>query len=252
MIPRALTLAVCLCASQIRGDTATPTTSDNIADPEKAGLELAKRVLVMVPRENSSLRGVLKIRDAQGRTAEVGVTSQVLSGGKTWQVSYIAKPAGWREEKLTIVHAPDRPNEYIYSTGSNATANAQPQRLSGSQANIPFAGSDFWLSDLGLEFLHWPKQRIVKTEMRLGQWCNVLDSINPQAANGYARVRSWLDKKTGGPIVAEGYDKSDRLVKDFRLKHFSHVQGEWQLKEMEIRSPLQRTRTRLEFDLDSK
>jgi len=249
MIPRALTLAVCLCASQIRGDSATPTTSDNVADPENAGLELAKRVLVMVPRENSSVRGVLKIHDAQGRTTEVPVTSQVLSGGKTWQVTYTARLPGGGEEKLTIVHTPDRPNEYLYSKGSGGS---QPQRLTGSQANIPFAGSDFWLSDLGLEFLHWPKQRIVKTEMRLGQWCNVLDSINPHAANGYARVRSWLDKETGGPIVAEGYDKSDRLVKDFRLKHFGRVQGEWQLKEMEIRSPLQRTRTSLQFNLDSK
>ena len=201
----------------------------------------------MVPREDSSFRGVLKIRDPQGRTTEVPVTSQVQSGGKNWQVTYIAKPVGSAEEKLTIVHAQDQPNEYLYSKGSGNT-----QRLSGSQANIPFAGSDFWLSDLGLEFLHWPVQRFVKTEMRHSRWCNLLESINPDPGSGYARVRSSLDKESGGPIVAEGYDRSNRLVKEFLIKHFGKVEGEWQLKEMEIRSPLKRTRTRLEFDLDSK
>jgi hypothetical protein len=241
-------LAVCLCAVQIRGDTQTPTVSSNSTDPDQGGVELAQRVLAMVPRENSRIQGVLKIRDAQGRTVEIPVTSEVHTSGKSWQVSYVATPASGLEEKLIILHAPDGPNQYLYSKGPNASQ----QSLSGTQANIPFAGSDFWLSDLGLEFLHWPKQRIVKTEMRHSRWCNVLDSINPTPNTGYARVRSWLDKETGGPIVAEGYDKSNRLVKDFFIKHFSKVEGEWQLKEMEIRSPIQRTRTRLEFDLENK
>src|SRR4051812_35117673 len=152
-MPRcALMLAVCLCAVQIRGDTQTPTVSSNSGDPDRAGVELAQRVLAMVPRENSRIQGVLKIRDAQGRMVEIPVTSEVQSAGKSWQVSYLAKPASGPAEKLTIVHAPDRPNQYLYSKGPNVS---QPQSLSGTQANIAFAGSDFWLSDLGLEFLHW-------------------------------------------------------------------------------------------------
>jgi hypothetical protein len=253
MVHRALMLAACLCVAQIRGDTVTPTISGNIGDREKAGQELAKRVLSMAPRQNSQVNGILKIRDAEGRTTDIPVSSEVVVDGNTWQVSYLAKPAASRaEEKLTILHAVERPNEYLYSKASSAGVLPPPQRLAPAQANIPFAGSDFWLTDLGLEFLHWPKQRLIKTEMRHSTWCNVLESINPVATSGYARVLSWLDKESGGPVMAEGYDQSGRLLKEFSIRGFAKVQGEYQLKEMQIRSTQAKTRTRLEFELDNK
>src|SRR6266516_3838113 len=213
---RGLLFAACLCVAEVRADTATSTVSSNVGDRDQAGLDLAQKVRSMAPHENSNATGVLKIRDRDGKTVEVPVSCQVLAGGKTWQIIYEAK--GARSEKLTILHAADRANDYLYAKPANATA----RKLTGKEAAIPFVGSDFWLSDLGLEFLHWPKQRLVKTEMRSSRWCNVLESINPAPASGdYARVLSWLDKESGGPIIAEGFNAANQRVKEFAIKGVS-------------------------------
>ena len=87
---------------------------------------------------------------------------------------------------------------------------------------------------------------------RHGTWCNVLESINPAPKSGYARVLSWLDKESGGPVMAEGYDQSGRLLKEFSIKGFAKVQGEYQLKELQIQTTQAKTRTRLEFELEKK
>ena len=85
--------------------------------------------------------------------------------------------------------------------------------------------------------------------MRKGRWCRVLESTQPQpAAGGYLRVVSWLDKETGGPILAEAYDRNNKLMKEFSIRSFTEVEGQWQLQEMEIRTVTNRSRTRLKFD----
>src|SRR5439155_7845551 len=136
--------------------------------------------------------GVLKIRNRDGELREVPVSCDVVGGGNRWQVTYAAKPGGSNgSEKLTIIHTPDKPNEYSYTKAGGVKA----EKLTGAQAMVPFAGSDFWLADLGLDFLHWPKQRLLKTEMRKSRWCNVLQSDNPSNSSGYNRVVAWLDKE---------------------------------------------------------
>src|SRR5438874_4476030 len=241
MNSRGIFFAACLSIAQARSDTATPTVSSNVGDRDQAGRELAQKVRSMAPQENSKASGVLKLRDRDGKISEVPVSCQVLAGGQTWQISYEAK--GTRSEKLTILHAADQPNEYLYAKPANATA----RKLSSKEAAIPFAGSNFWLSDLGLEFLHWPKQRLLKTEMRSSRWCNVLESINPSPGSGdYARVVCWLDKESGGPIMAEGYNGANQRVKEFAIKGVSKRSG--QATELEIRSTRDKSRTWLQFD----
>lgn len=118
---------------------------------------------------------------------------------------------------------------------------------------IPFADSDFWIADLGLEFFHWPEQKILRHEMRRGRSCKVLESINPSpSTNGYSRVVSWIDNESGGIVHAEAYDAKDKLLKEFDPKSFKKVNGQWELQDMEIRNVQTGSRTRLEFDLKSK
>src|SRR6185436_20556371 len=99
------------------------------------------------------------------------------------------------------------------ASGTNA-----PKPLPRTQAARPLGSSDFWLTDLGMDFLHWPSQRIIKTQMIKSRWCNVLESINPNPAPGqYARIISWLDKESGGPLLAEAYDANGKRVKEFEI-----------------------------------
>ena len=116
---------------------------------------------------------------------------------------------------------------------------------------IPFAGSDFWVADLGLEFLHWPHQRLLKKEMRHSKSCDVLESVNPAPVpGGYARVVSWIIIESPHGIVhADAYDAGGELLKRFDPTALEKVQGEYQLEEMEIRNRKTDTRTWIKFNL---
>src|SRR5436190_1178348 len=68
---------------------------------------------------------------------------------------------------------------YGNQNGSNHFHIEDEHEIFGDHLAKPFAGSDFWLCDLALEFLHWPEQKILKTELRKTLSCKVLESINP-------------------------------------------------------------------------
>jgi hypothetical protein len=54
----------------------------------------------------------------------------------------------------------------LVEDANGAGGNNKARELGGDATMIPFAGSDFWVADLGLEFLHWPKQLLLRREMR--------------------------------------------------------------------------------------
>jgi hypothetical protein len=184
----------------------------------------------------------------------VPVALDVRTAGAQWRAEYRALGTnGELRELLVVHHDGTQPNRYEY-TRAPVSGEDTPKTLSlqGEAAEIPFAGSDFWLVDFGLEFLHWPGQRIAKHEMRKGRSCKVLESSRPEAASGagYGRVLSWIDIEHHGILRAEAYDRSGRMTKEFSIGGFKKVDGRWQLKSMEIRDARSDARTRLEFDFE--
>jgi len=119
-----------------------------------------------------------------------------------------------------------------------------------TKENSSFANSDFWVCDLGLEFFHWPAQKVLKKEIKRSRGCTVLESTNPNpATNSYSRVVSWIDSESGGIVQAEAYDFNGKLLKEFAPKSFKKVNGQWELQEMQINNVQTGSRTRLDFDL---
>ena len=106
------------------------------------------------------------------------------------------------------------------------------------------------MGDLGLEFIHWPGEKLLKRVVRSSRGCSVLESTNPDpATKGYSRVVSWIDSESDGIIHAEAYDAKGKLLKEFDTKKLKKVNGQWQVEEMDIRNVQTGSRTRLEFDL---
>lgn len=220
------------------------------AESEAQGRALVNDLLAQRPAQNSTNSGVMRIRDANSNQHEVPIRFEVVPQSAAWLNVYEALPVGHGTgEKLTITHSDAQPNEYsVCRTSENGEG--EPKTLSGRQTMTPFAGSDFWVADLGLEFLHWPKQLLVKKEMRRSRSCNVLESYNPQPGVGaYSRVRCWIDIESDGIVLAEAYDSQDKLLKEFAPKEIKKIQGEWQLEEMEIRNVQAGSRTRVVFNL---
>jgi hypothetical protein len=53
-------------------------------------------------------------------------------------------------------------------------------------------------------------------------------------------------------ILAEAYDSAGKLMKRFSIGSVQKVDGEWQLKDMEMIDEVRGSETRLEFDLKVK
>ena len=225
---------------------AAAATTNELSDAEIQGRQLARQLLEQRPATNCTQTGALKIRDAKSVRKEIPIQFQIVvteMNALNWLSNYQTTATN-HPVKLVIVHSAGQPNGY------RLFENGVQQDLDGARAMIPFAGSDFWLADLGLEFFHWPQQKVLKKEMKRSRGCTVLESTNPDpSTNGYSRVVSWIDSESGGIVQAWAYDASNKLFKEFYPKDFKKINGQWQVGEMEIDNDRTGSRTRLEFDL---
>ena len=207
-------------------------------DDTVAGEKLARELRSLVPTTNVEIKGVMRLSQPGSEARELPLQSKVMVSAESWSSTYKAG-----DETLIIQHFANKPNAYswVNRDGGQHPANAQ--------ATNRFAGSDFALLDLGLEFFHWPTQTVVAKEMRKGRGCVVLES-RPAAPGLYAHVFSWIDAETSGLLMAEAYDTSGRLLKEFEVFVLSVEKG--QVSKMEIRNRQTKSSTRLQFDLDKE
>ena len=221
------TLAVSFAA------TPAPRLDDTVA-----GEKLARELRSLFPTTNVEIKGVMRLSKPGTEPREVSLQNKITVSADGWSSTYKAG-----DETLIIQHFANKPNAYswVNRDGGQHPANAQ--------ATNRFAGSDFALLDLGLEFFHWPTQTVVAREMRKGRGCLVLES-RPTAPGLYAYVHSWIDQETSGLLMAEAYDANGRLLKEFEVFVLSIEKN--QVSKMEIRNRQTKSSTRLHFDLDQE
>ena len=239
--------------------SAAMAATNDLSDAEIQGRQLAQQLLQQKPATNYSQNGVLKIHDGNGKHLEFPFKYKISIGPSfscDWSSSYTAiLKTNADGETLSVSVRENQPNTYFHHLPGHSELGIVwrgPDGKSDAGIMIPFAGSDFWLADLGLEFFHWPEQKVLPntTNLKRGRAYTLLESTNPKPyTNGYSRVLSWIDKETGGILEAEAYDAKGRLLKEFAPRSFKKVNGQWELQEMEIRNVQTGSRTRLEFDL---
>jgi hypothetical protein len=214
--------------------TAAAQTTNGPSPAEIQGQQLAAEILSETPVTNFTQTGVLKIHNSAG-TTNIPITFKTEIGQGSWRVIYTAT-MGNDTDSLVIVHK-----------------NGEPTKYSSANTMAPFAGSDFWIADLGLEFFHWPEQKTTGHEIRRTRDCTVLESDNPNpSAGGYSRVVTWIDKDTLGIIYAEAYDNNNKLLKIFDPKKVKKVNGQWQLENIEIQNMQTHSRTWIRFNLNGE
>lgn len=224
----------------VAAETVAATTNDPVK-AIAAGRELAQQLISIRPETGFTNTGTLFIRISRKNKWEVKYSCRVVLTETNWTSYYSAKRETNDLPGFSVEHRNGQPN--VYRDDSS-------QIISGRQLDAPFAGSDFWRSDLGLEFFHWPEQRVLKWEMKRSFGCKVLESKNPNPTPGsYSRVLSWIHDDTGALIQAEAYDTRGKLLKEFRPTETEKVNGRHELKEMEIENTQTGSTTRLEFDL---
>jgi len=228
---------------------------------EPDGSELAKQIREMVPVGDSTIRGTLQIRLKKKRQS-LPFICQVVRHGAEWETIFTASSTtNTPAETLVIKHAPGETNSYLYAKAQTPTgalpvlSPVSPQFASTTQ----FAGSDFTLADLGLDYLFWPMQKRLKNQNRLDRLCYVLESSNDRGAE-IVRMCSFIDKEYSGNLgeqgfpallVAEAYDSNGELVRKFSLhgSSFKKVNGQYRLRKMEILNEKTGSQTTIEYDL---
>jgi len=239
--------------------TAAKAQPNALTDGEIQGRALAQKILAQQPAADFTNIGVLNIKDAKSVRSEIPVECKTIVTPTNWQTIY---KASWTNhyEILRVIHAAGQSDSYFHDTNDPVPILGDvpvlghlfksPQKLSGSEIMSSFANSDFWLADLGLEFFHWPAQKVLKKEVHRSRGCTVLESTNPNpGTNGYSRVVSWIDSETLGIVEAYAYDAQGNLLKDFYPKDFKKVDGQWQVQTLVMENVQTGSRSRLEFGL---
>jgi hypothetical protein len=223
--------------------TAFGAAPPRIDDPTE-GQKLARELRTALPTEEVTFNGVMRISVPRAERRELPLQTRVVIEKDHWSSLYTTKSPGGETEMLTVRHSPEKANEYEWRHGDRVV------KLTGFTGTNGFAGSDFALFDLGLEFYHWPTQLLATREMRKGRGCDVLES-RPARTNAYSRVLSWIDQESRaqgqpGLLMAEAYDAQGAKLKEFEIKSFKNGQ----VADMEIRNLQTKTSTRLQFNLD--
>lgn len=224
----------------------------NAAEAESEGRALVAGLLAQKPAENATNTGILSVRQDRSAPQRIRVRFEIFSTPTNWVSIYrTGMSTDAPASILTIVHSDSGPNHYLLEQSATPGAsNAVARSLTGDAAMIPFAGSDFWAFDLGLEFLRWPQQRLLRRETRRSRACSVLESANPApAGGGYSRIVSWIDNETGGILHADAYNSANEVMKVFDPKGVKKVQGRYELEGMELRNVLKNSQSTIEFDL---
>jgi hypothetical protein len=233
------------CGAQRKEEPRNPPLAP--AESLREGRALVADLLARKPAENSTNTGTVRVRDSSGATVVTGVVFEVYSTPTNWVSVYETRPLASPTliEKLTVTHCGQEPNQYRI-TRPAAGVDTAPTTLSGAQLMVPFAGSDFWVADLGLEFLHWPDPRLLRKEMRHSRPANVLEVRNPSpASGGYARILAWVDTDNGGILHADAYDTKGEKIKEFDPTGVRNRE----LEEMEMRNRRSNSHTWIKFDL---
>lgn len=211
---------------------------------------LVEELRQLVPSESSSVNAVLRIRQGKERR-DVPLRVIVERGTNSWSTTYEVSAVGEAPaERLVVEKSPSGRSVYRFAkAGKDGKFSALTPVMTDTMSQM-LGGSDFAIGELGLDFINWPEQQLLAPEMRLGQPCLVLESRR-SVAQGPAMIRSWIDRQTGGILVAEAYDGKGSLVKEFNLSgsSFKKVNGRYELEEMTMSSHQRRSETKLRFEL---
>jgi hypothetical protein len=249
-----LLLLVCasVCFGQ-RNNEPRPAPLDPV-QAEREARALVAELLAQKPEQNATNTGRVRISDPAGEERDIPVRFEITATPTNWASVYETLPStnGPGGLRLKVIHSDERPNRYeIIEPAEAGATNTVAKELTPDQTMIPFAGSDFWVADLGLEFLHWPRQRLLRKEMRHSKSCDVLESVCPAPVpSGYARVVSWIMIESPHGIVhADAYDARGERLKQFDPANVEKIQGEYQLEEIEMRNSKTGSHTWIKFNL---
>lgn len=124
------------------------------------------------------------------------------------------------------------------------------KRISGSQRNQRFMGTDLTYADLeSRELKDVNAKRLPDVELG-GKLVYVIEAIpkNPDDKDvQYGKTISWIHKKSFVPLKTEFYDKNLRLLKKLTVRKLEKKSGNWIAMDSVVTNVQRKTKTRLQI-----
>jgi negative regulator of sigma E activity len=113
-------------------------------------------------------------------------------------------------------------------------AMAKTRRISSSQRNASFVGTDFSYADLDNRDIEDSTKKKLPDEAVGGQSCYVVEVVPTDPQSQYGRVQLWIAKQTWLPLRIRFWGKSGTEIKRFTTQEVKKVQDRWLITESKM------------------
>lgn len=209
---------------------------------EIQGSKIAREARAAVPYSSRD-GGTMTIREGREPRESFEIEAVTISNpdSTTW-TNYFSSNREGKLERFELVRGPET-NVYNQLEPDDSQEKLVRKEV---PATTPFGGSDFWMGDLGFEFLYWDHHYLVREQVRKTRTCYELRCTH-EGASPYSKVRVWIDKEFLLPIHAIAYDEQGRKYKVFSVGGFQKEDGEWRVTELEMENLRDDSTTRIQL-----
>lgn len=113
-------------------------------------------------------------------------------------------------------------------------AMAKTRRISSTQRNASFVGTDFSYADLDNRDIDDSAKKRLPDEQVGGQNCYVVEVVPTDAGSQYGRVQLWIAKQTYLPLRIRFYGKNGAEIKRFTAQEVKKVSDRWLITESKM------------------
>jgi len=98
----------------------------------------------------------------------------------------------------------------------------------------PVRESAITYEDLSLQFLYWPRPKLLGRETIRTRPAWKLEIQSPRKDSAYGVARLWIDRDSGALLRVDGLNLDGRLMKRFELVSAQKIDGLWVLRSMRV------------------
>jgi outer membrane lipoprotein-sorting protein len=197
--------------------------------------EIAKKVHDLPSGKTSSSIISITLIDKNGKTRNREIASYTMKDGSTDKTVLVFKtPRDVAGISYLSYDYPDKADGSTVDSDSwiYLPAMKKVRRVSGSNKDDDFQGTDFSYDDLGTRSLSKDNYAILGEEKVNGNDCWILEAKAKDTKAKISRRVSWIDKKTYVTHKGEYYDRQNRLQKTLICESIKQVKGYWTTQKL--------------------
>ena len=223
------------------------TLSSRAAEEPFVALETADQVIdfarAHLPIQPIQINGNLHVKAANNFSKHKYPIEILLDWGHSRGTYTLRDRDSDLHQKLIVSFSEKSAPTYQFFRGADLEPSPMPDPLS------TVGETDISWADLTLSFFWWPNAELVDYTSKLGQSAYLLDIPAPASEQNLSKVRVWISMKQGMLLGAEMYGKDGKRLRYMRVDSIKKVQdGLWMIKDLDIKRPGQKERTKLEVD----